>query len=116
MDPSVYSERFYNTAASQAALAFNTFQAFYELRTNHRRSNDQRFGKILERIAESYITVDNYNLLSTRAKDNQSSQELNKFLENWETQWLELKLRISLIKKQPLKKMELLIHHQFSTY
>ena len=70
MGASVYSECFYCTAASQGALAFNTFQAFYELRTNHRQSNDQRFSEISERVALSDITVDNYNLSSTHAKDN----------------------------------------------
>ena len=59
MDPPVYSERF-DTTASQGALAFNNFEAFYELWTNDRQSNDQRFREIFEKVALSYNTVDDY--------------------------------------------------------
>ena len=51
MHPPVYDDHFYDTAASGGAVVFNSSEAFYELRKNHRQSNDQNFGELLERVA-----------------------------------------------------------------
>ena len=76
MDPPVYDDHFYDTDASGGAVVFNSFEAFYELRTNHRQSNAQKFGELLERIAVAEITNEDYELLSTRAKINLSYEKL----------------------------------------
>ena len=60
-------------------MVFESFEAFFELLTNHRQSDNQRFGEILNRVALGEITEDDYKLLSSRTKDNLSQDEIKSF-------------------------------------
>ena len=79
LDAPVYADRFFDDASSKSALVFKSFEALFELRTNHRQSDDQRFGEILDRVALGEITEDDYKLLSSRANDNLSQDEIKSF-------------------------------------
>ena len=59
--------------------AFKTFKAFFELRTNHRQRNHQRFAELLDRKSLGQITKDDCELLSSQVKGNLSAEELKTF-------------------------------------
>ena len=74
LDTPAYADRFFDDASSEGAVVFKSFEAFFELRTNHRQSDDHRVGKIFHRLALGEITEDHHKMLSSRAKINLSQE------------------------------------------